>query len=136
MAAMQEMVNVQAAAIESRTPLTQKELSRQVLGQKKRCWLGFGSGPQPSTIAASRAYNKDIEAMRAEVEGLRKERQKDHDELIKEREERERYYNEMLKEREERIQLANEMLKKREKGQKAREETNTKLFMWHDDFAN
>ncbi|CAL5321751.1 unnamed protein product [Camellia sinensis] len=31
----QEMVNVQAAAIESGTPLTQEEISRQVLGQKK-----------------------------------------------------------------------------------------------------
>ncbi|KAL7251661.1 hypothetical protein ACSBR1_013500 [Camellia fascicularis] len=123
----QEMVNVQAAAIESGTPLTQEELSRQVLGQKKRYLLGFGSGPQPSTIAASRAHDKDMEAMRAEVEALREERQKDHDELMKEREERERCYNELLKEREERIQLANEMLKEREEGQKAREETNTKV---------
>ncbi|GMP53961.1 hypothetical protein CsSME_00019265 [Camellia sinensis var. sinensis] len=41
----QEMVNVQAAAIESGTPLTQEEISRQVLGQKKRYLLGFGSGP-------------------------------------------------------------------------------------------
>ncbi|KAL7183434.1 hypothetical protein ACSBR2_025774 [Camellia fascicularis] len=57
-----------------------EELSRQVLGQKKRYLLGFGSGPQPSTIVASRARDKDMEAMRAEVEGLREERQKDHDE--------------------------------------------------------
>ncbi|CAL5420730.1 unnamed protein product [Camellia sinensis] len=127
MAAMQEIVNVQAAAIESGTPLTQEELSRQVLGQKKRYLLGFGSGPQPSTIAASRAHDKDMEAMRDEVEALCEERQKDHDKLMKEREKRERCYNELLKEREERIQLANEMLKKREEGQKAREETNTKV---------
>ncbi|KAL7236098.1 hypothetical protein ACSBR1_019381 [Camellia fascicularis] len=123
----QEMVNVQAAAIESRTPLTQEEISRQVLGQKKRYLLGFGSGPQPSTIFATRAHDKDMEAMRAEVEALREERQKDHDELMKEREECERCYNELLKEREERIQLSNEMLKEREEGQKAREETNTKV---------
>ncbi|KAF5931543.1 hypothetical protein HYC85_027714 [Camellia sinensis] len=84
----QEMVNVQAAAIESGTPLTHEELSRQALREK---------------------------------------RQKDHDELMKEREERERCYNELLKEREESIQLANEMLKEREEGQKAREETNTKV---------
>ncbi|CAL5386491.1 unnamed protein product [Camellia sinensis] len=129
MAAMlhQEMVNVQAAAIESGTPLTQEEISRQVLGQKKRYLLGFGSGPQPSTIFATRAHDKDMEAMRAEVEALREERQKDHDELMKEREERERCYNELLKEREERIQLSNEMLKEREEGQKARDETNTKV---------
>ncbi|KAL7212960.1 hypothetical protein ACSBR2_015623 [Camellia fascicularis] len=116
MAAMQEMVNVQAVAIESGTPLTHEELSRQVLGQKKRYLLGFGSGPQPSTIATSRARNKDMEVMRIEVEALCEERQKDHDELMKEREERERCYNKMLKEREERIQLANEMLKEREEG--------------------
>ncbi|CAL5379179.1 unnamed protein product [Camellia sinensis] len=122
-----EMVNVQAAAIESWMPLTHDELSRQVLGQKKRYLLGFGSGPQPSTIVASLARDKDIEAMRAKVEALREERQKDHDELMKEREERERCYNEMLKEREECIQLANKMLKEREKGQKARDETNTKV---------
>ncbi|CAL5412425.1 unnamed protein product [Camellia sinensis] len=123
----QEMVNVQAAAIKSGTPLTQEEISRQVLGQKKRYLLGFGSGPQPSTIFATRAHDKDMEAMRAEVEALREERQKDHDELMKEREERERCYNELLKEREERIQLSNEMLKEREEGQKARDETNTKV---------
>ncbi|KAL7173758.1 hypothetical protein ACSBR2_033086 [Camellia fascicularis] len=69
----QEMVNVQVTAIESGTPLTQEELSRQVLGQKKRFLLGFGSGTQPSTIAASRARDKDMEAMRAEVEALREE---------------------------------------------------------------
>ncbi|KAL7252719.1 hypothetical protein ACSBR1_007310 [Camellia fascicularis] len=73
MAAMQEIVNVQAAAIESGTSLTHKELSRQVLGQKKRNLLGFGSGPQPSTIAASRARDKDMESMRAEVEALHEE---------------------------------------------------------------
>ncbi|CAL5415106.1 unnamed protein product [Camellia sinensis] len=123
----QEMVNVQAAAIESGTPLTQEEISRQVLGQKKRYLLGFGSGPQPSTIFATRAHDKDMEAMRAEVEALREERQKDHDELMKEREERERCYNELLKEREERIQLSNDMLKEREEGQKARDETNAKV---------
>ncbi|CAL5342100.1 unnamed protein product [Camellia sinensis] len=123
----QEMVNVQAAAIESGMPLTQEEISRQVLGQKKRYLLGFGSGPQPSTIFATGAHDKDMEAMRAEVEALREERQKDHDELMKEREERERCYNELLKEREERIQLSNEMLKEREEGQKARDETNTKV---------
>ncbi|GMP69102.1 hypothetical protein CsSME_00028494 [Camellia sinensis var. sinensis] len=123
----QEMVNVQAAVIESGTPLTQEEISRQVLGQKKRYLLGFGIGPQPSTIFASRAHDKDMEAMRAEVEALREERQKDHDELIKEREKRGRCYNELLKELEERIQLSNEMLKEREEGQKAREETNAKV---------
>ncbi|CAL5355109.1 unnamed protein product [Camellia sinensis] len=80
----QEIVNVQAAAIELGTPLTQEEISRQVLGQKKRYLLGFGSGPQPSTIFASRAHDKDMEAMRAEVEVLREEQQKDHDELMKE----------------------------------------------------
>ncbi|CAL5388921.1 unnamed protein product [Camellia sinensis] len=72
------------AAIESGTPLTHEEVSRQVLGQKKRYLLGFGSGPLPSTIATSRAHDKDMEAMRAKVEALHAERQKDHDELMKE----------------------------------------------------
>ncbi|GMP62309.1 hypothetical protein CsSME_00024458 [Camellia sinensis var. sinensis] len=121
------MVNLQVAAIESGTLLTQEELSRQVLGEKKKYLLGFGIGPQPSTIAASRARDKDMEAMRAEIEGLREEQQRDRDELMKEREKRERYYNEMLKEREERERRYNEMLKEREQGQKAREETNTKV---------
>ncbi|KAL7253157.1 hypothetical protein ACSBR1_007644 [Camellia fascicularis] len=95
------MVNVQAAAIELGTPLTLEKLSRQVLGEKKRHLLGFGIGPQPSIIAASRARDKDMEAMRAKMEALREERQKDHDELMKEREERIQCYNEMLKEQEE-----------------------------------
>ncbi|CAL5335250.1 unnamed protein product [Camellia sinensis] len=105
----EEMVNVQTAAIESGTPLTHEEVSRQVLGQKKRYLLGFGSGPLPSTVAASRAHDKDMEAMRAKVEALRAERQKDHHELMKEREEHEGHYNELLKERKECIQLANEV---------------------------
>ncbi|KAL7243328.1 hypothetical protein ACSBR1_015677 [Camellia fascicularis] len=92
------MVNLQAVAIESGTLLTQEELSRQVLGEKKSYLLGFGISPQPSTIATSRVCDKDMEAMRAEMEALREERQKDRDKLIKEREEHERNYNEMLKE--------------------------------------
>ncbi|CAL5382765.1 unnamed protein product [Camellia sinensis] len=41
----QEMVNVQAVTIELGMPLTQEELSRKMLRQKKRYLLGFGSGP-------------------------------------------------------------------------------------------
>ncbi|KAL7240735.1 hypothetical protein ACSBR2_006393 [Camellia fascicularis] len=103
-------------ATKSGMPLTREELSRQVLGEKKRYLLGFGIGPQPSTIAASRARDMDMEAIRAEMEALSEKRQKDLDELMKEREECETYYNEMLKEREERVQCYNEMLKEREQG--------------------
>ncbi|CAL5360365.1 unnamed protein product [Camellia sinensis] len=85
------MINLQEAAIESGTLLTQEELSRKVLGEKKKYLLGFGIGPQPSTIAASRARDKDMEAMRAEMEALRMEQQRDHEELIRGREERKKY---------------------------------------------
>ncbi|KAL7221843.1 hypothetical protein ACSBR1_023730 [Camellia fascicularis] len=47
-----------------------KELSRQVFGENKKYLLGLGIGPQSSTIAASRARDKDMEAMRAEMEAL------------------------------------------------------------------
>ncbi|KAL7167894.1 hypothetical protein ACSBR2_038349 [Camellia fascicularis] len=91
-----------------------EELSRQVLGEKKKYLLGFGIGPQSSTIAASRARDKDMEAMRAEIEALRVEQQRDRKELIREREERKKYYNDMLREREERKKYYNDMLKERE----------------------
>ncbi|KAL7254850.1 hypothetical protein ACSBR1_009071 [Camellia fascicularis] len=48
----QKMVNLQAAATESAMPLTHEELSRYVLGKNKKCLIGFGIGPQPSTIVA------------------------------------------------------------------------------------
>ncbi|GMP88173.1 hypothetical protein CsSME_00040249 [Camellia sinensis var. sinensis] len=42
-----EIVNLQVAATEAGTPLTQEELSRQVLGQKKNYLRGFDIGPRP-----------------------------------------------------------------------------------------
>lgn len=84
--------------------------------REEKYLLGFGIGPQPFTIAASRARDKDMEAMRAEMQALCQEQQRHRDELMKEREEHERYYNEMLKEREECERCYNEILKKRELG--------------------
>ncbi|KAL7196660.1 hypothetical protein ACSBR1_036638 [Camellia fascicularis] len=123
----QKMVNLQAATTESGTPLTQEELSRQVLGEKKKYLLGFGIGPQLCTIAALRACDKDMEAMRAEMEALREEQQRDREELMKKQEEHEKYYIDMLKEREERERCYNEMLQERAQGQKDREETNKRV---------
>ncbi|KAL7171316.1 hypothetical protein ACSBR2_036048 [Camellia fascicularis] len=125
--AIQKMVNLQAATTESGTPLTQEELSRQVLGEKKKYLLGFGIGPQLCTIAALRACDKDMEAMRAEMEALREEQQRDREELMKKQEEHEKYYIDMLKEREERERCYNEMLQERAQGQKDREETNKRV---------
>ncbi|KAL7169993.1 hypothetical protein ACSBR2_034946 [Camellia fascicularis] len=59
--------------INNRHDIDAEELSRQVLGEKKKYLLGFGIGPQPFTIAASRARDKDMEAIRAEMEALREE---------------------------------------------------------------
>ncbi|KAL7246633.1 hypothetical protein ACSBR2_001687 [Camellia fascicularis] len=99
-----DMVNLQVVATDAGLPLTHEELSRQVLGAKKNYLRGCGIGPQPSstTSSAVRAHDKHMEAMRAELEVLREDHQRDHEELLKEKEERQRDHEELLKEKEER----------------------------------
>ncbi|KAL7204293.1 hypothetical protein ACSBR2_017376 [Camellia fascicularis] len=102
MSLMDDMVNQQVVATDARLPLTHEKQSRQVLREKKNYLRGFGIGPQPSSTASSaaRAHDKHMESMRAELEVLREERQRDHEELLKEKEERQRDHEELLKEKE------------------------------------
>ncbi|KAL7189589.1 hypothetical protein ACSBR1_039272 [Camellia fascicularis] len=51
--------------------------------------------------------------MRAEMEALREEWQRDHEELMREREERKRDHEEMMREREERKRDHEEMMRER-----------------------
>ncbi|KAL7218731.1 hypothetical protein ACSBR2_011914 [Camellia fascicularis] len=119
-----DMVNLQVVATDAGLPLTHKELSRQVLGAKKNYLCGCGIGPQPSSTASSttRARDKHMESMRAELEVLREERQKDHEELLKEKEERQRDHEELLKDKEECQRDHEELLKEKEECQRDREE--------------
>ncbi|KAL7214535.1 hypothetical protein ACSBR1_026862 [Camellia fascicularis] len=119
-----DMVNLQVVATNVGLPLTHEELSRQVLGAKKNYLRGCGIGPQPSSTASSvaRARDKHIESMRAEMEVLREERQRDHEKLLKEKEECQRDYEKLLKEKEERQRDHEELLKKKEERQRDREE--------------
>ncbi|KAL7241336.1 hypothetical protein ACSBR2_006873 [Camellia fascicularis] len=121
MSSMDEMVNLQVATTEARTPLTQEELSRQVFGQKKNYLRGFGISPQPSSLydSVAQARDKHMEAMRAKMEVFPEEREKDHEELMKEKEERRRAREEMIRERE-------EMMKQVE-GKKTREAQQEQL---------
>ncbi|KAF5932788.1 hypothetical protein HYC85_028959 [Camellia sinensis] len=100
------MVHLQATATDAEIPFTQEELSRQVLGQRKNYLRGFGIGPRPyspfDTMARSR--DKQMEAMRSEIEGLQEN-------LMKEKEERHRDCEEMMRERE-------ELMKEVEEGKK------------------
>ncbi|KAL7185646.1 hypothetical protein ACSBR2_027570 [Camellia fascicularis] len=77
------MVNLQATTRDAGIPLTQQELLRQVLGQRKNYLHGFGIGPQPylPSNSVARSRDKQIEAMRFEMEVL-------HKDLMKEKEER------------------------------------------------
>ncbi|GMP88844.1 hypothetical protein CsSME_00040676 [Camellia sinensis var. sinensis] len=76
------MVNLQATAADAGIPLTQEELSRKVLGQRKNYLHGFGIGPRPYSPSDSAAQSRDkqMEAMRSELEVL-------HEDLMKEKEE-------------------------------------------------
>ncbi|KAL7208743.1 hypothetical protein ACSBR1_030471 [Camellia fascicularis] len=96
------MVNLQVVAINAETPLTQEELSRQVLGPKKNYLRGFGIGPQPSSTpdSAARARDKHMESMRAKLEVLCEEHQRDHEELLREKEEHQRDREELMRKRE------------------------------------
>ncbi|GMP73380.1 hypothetical protein CsSME_00031157 [Camellia sinensis var. sinensis] len=69
----QLMLNLQVVAIDARTPLTQEELSRQVLGQKKNYFCGFGIDPQPSSTpdSATQSRDKHMESMRAELRSIK-----------------------------------------------------------------
>ncbi|KAL7197302.1 hypothetical protein ACSBR2_019897 [Camellia fascicularis] len=119
-----DMVNLQVVATDAGLPLTHEELSRQLLGAKKNYLRGFGIGPQPSSTAcsAARARDKHMESMRATLEVLREERQKDHEELLKEKKERQRDHEELLKEKEKRQRDHEEFLKEKEERQRDREE--------------
>ncbi|KAL7241134.1 hypothetical protein ACSBR2_006708 [Camellia fascicularis] len=119
-----DMVNLQVVATDAGLPLTHEELSRQVLGAKKNYLRGCGIGPQPSSTASSaaRARDKHMESMRAELEVLREERQRDHKELLKEKKERQRDHKELLKEKEELQRDHEELVKEKEERQRDREE--------------
>ncbi|KAL7188234.1 hypothetical protein ACSBR1_038153 [Camellia fascicularis] len=124
MSLMDDMVNLQVVAIDAGLPLTHEELSRQVLGAKKNYLRGCGIGPQPSSTASSaaRARDKHMESMRTELEVLREERQRDHEELLKEKEGRQRDHEELLKEKEERQRDHEELVKEKEERQRDRDE--------------
>ncbi|KAL7167972.1 hypothetical protein ACSBR2_038409 [Camellia fascicularis] len=72
MSLMDAMVNLQATATDAGILLTQEELSRQVLGQRKNYVRGFGIGPLPysPSDSATRSRYKQMEAMRSEMEVL------------------------------------------------------------------
>ncbi|KAL7161046.1 hypothetical protein ACSBR2_041654 [Camellia fascicularis] len=109
------MVNVQVTATDAGSPLTHEELSRQVLGQRKNYLRGFGIGPRPysPSDSAARSRDKQMEAMRSEIDVLQAN-------LINEKEERQRDREEMTRERE-------ELMKEVEEGKKAREAQQEQL---------
>ncbi|CAL5384223.1 unnamed protein product [Camellia sinensis] len=119
-----DMVNLQVVATDAGLPLTHEELSRQVLGAKKNYLRGCGIGPQPSLTASNvaQARDKHMESMRTELEALREERERDHEELLKEKEERQRDHEELLKEKEERQRDREEIMREREELTKQIEE--------------
>ncbi|KAL7225954.1 hypothetical protein ACSBR1_021162 [Camellia fascicularis] len=136
-----DMVNLQVVSTNAGLPLTHEELSRQVLGAKKNYLRGCGIGPQPSstTSSAARARDKQVEAMRAELEVLREDRQRDHEELLKEKEDRRRDHEELLKETEERqrerediTREREELIKQVEEEKKAREAQQVQLNHLND----
>ncbi|CAL5385083.1 unnamed protein product [Camellia sinensis] len=118
------VVSYMFVATDAGLPLTHEELSRQVLGTKKNYLRGCGIGPQPSstTSSAARARDKHMESMRVELEVLREERQRDHEELLKEKDERQRDHEELLKEKEERQRDREEIMREREELMKQVEE--------------
>ncbi|KAL7187526.1 hypothetical protein ACSBR1_037581 [Camellia fascicularis] len=109
------MVNLQATATDVGIPLTHEELSRQVLGQRKNYLRGFGIGPRPylPSDSAVRSRDKQMEAMRSEIDVLQEN-------LMKEKQERQRDHEEMMRERE-------ELTKEVEEGKKARETQQEQL---------
>ncbi|KAL7204489.1 hypothetical protein ACSBR2_017545 [Camellia fascicularis] len=70
-------------ATDAGIPLTHEELSWQVLGQRKNYLRGFGIGPRPysPSDSAARSRDKQMEAMRYEIDVLQEN-------LMKEKEER------------------------------------------------
>ncbi|KAL7220814.1 hypothetical protein ACSBR2_013665 [Camellia fascicularis] len=120
MSIMDVMVNLQASATDSGTPLTQEALSRQVLEQRKDYLRGFRIGPRPYSPSDSvtRSRDKQMEAMRSEMEVFREELQRDHEDLMKEKEERQRDREEMMRERVELMKEVEEGKKKKKQGRR------------------
>ncbi|KAL7252206.1 hypothetical protein ACSBR1_013955 [Camellia fascicularis] len=127
MSIMDAMVNLQASTTDSGMPLTYETLSRQVLRQRKNYLRGFRIGPRPYSLSDSvtRSRDKQMEAMRSEMEVFRKERQRDHEDLMKEKEEHQRYCEETMKEKE-------ELMKEVEEGKKTREAQQEQLNHLND----
>ncbi|KAL7173760.1 hypothetical protein ACSBR2_033088 [Camellia fascicularis] len=115
MSLMDAMVILQATATDAGIPLTHEELSRQVLGQRKNYLRGFGIGPRPysPSNSAERSRDKQMDAMRSEIDVLQEN-------LMKEKEERERDREEMTRERE-------ELMKEVDEGKKTREAQQEQL---------
>ncbi|KAL7245540.1 hypothetical protein ACSBR2_000802 [Camellia fascicularis] len=109
------MVNLQAIATDAGIPLTQEELSRQVLGQRKNYLRGFGIGSRPylPSDSATLSRDKQIEAMQFEIDVLQEN-------LMKEKEDRQRDCEEMTRERE-------ELIKEVAEGKQAREAQQEQL---------
>ncbi|THF99816.1 hypothetical protein TEA_003975 [Camellia sinensis var. sinensis] len=133
-----DMVNLHVVATDAGLPLTYEELSRQ---EKKNYLRGCGIGLQPSSTvsSAARARDKHMESMRAELEVLREEHQRDHEELLKEKEERQRDHEELVKEKKERqrdreeiMRERNELMKQIEEGKKARKAQQVQLNHLND----
>ncbi|KAL7170271.1 hypothetical protein ACSBR2_035192 [Camellia fascicularis] len=115
MSLMDAMVNLQATATDAGILLTYEELLQQVLGQRKNYLRGFGIGLRPylPSDSAARSRDKQMEAMRSEIDVLQEN-------LMKEKEERQRDREEMMRERE-------ELMKEVEEGKKAREAQQEQL---------
>ncbi|THG14483.1 hypothetical protein TEA_007797 [Camellia sinensis var. sinensis] len=85
-------------------------------------WIDPKCGELHVTSSAARARDKHMESMRAELEVLREQRQRDHEELLKEKEKRQRDHEELLKEEEERQRDHEELLKEKKERQRDWEE--------------
>jgi TATA-binding protein-associated factor Taf7 len=126
------MVVVRDEASESGTPMTQEELSKTVLGEKKRYIRGFGVGPRPISYSsrsdADIARQEELEKLRSELEQLREERQREREEEQRRREEEQRQREEEQRQREEEQIYREEETKRRQDAQQ-REIDELKSFM-------
>ncbi|KAH7845904.1 hypothetical protein Vadar_007259 [Vaccinium darrowii] len=88
-----QLVNLRKESSQSGIQLTAMEMSRDVLGKRKRYILGFGDGPKPTSSSseidvASRAHDEELQKFKDNMEKMQMEREEERKEREQERTER------------------------------------------------
>lgn len=114
-----------------------EEISREVLGKRKRYILGFGVGPKPTssspqTDVLSRARDEELQKMKNDMERMQMEREEEKREREEEKIEREEARRVREEERREREQEKREREEERRQHKAEQNKLAALLVQWQE----